>query len=569
MEIIRTSLIILTAFALVHSNEAECIYSDSSWSTLSPAKRKAHLKNPDLAALDTNCFSLFLSRYSSTYGERNTSIPILIEQYTQKKGFFSRDLLFSALREKTGKESKEDWNSLIAQWEKLNGPLKVAISRLHQAGNIAKADSLFRVLDHGMPLTGIDLIRWAQIKGVLEEYEKGAQLLCRIIKQEPQLKSLAQHDLSEIISDAPPEEKHTALNTFKTCYLQTLHRTDEIFQFRQWIAKLYLQHNFDKDAVTVLLETESDSLPIGNELLSLAMKRYRQNAFGKTIYPARTAYNRLDNKNDKVLCATLLSHSYQELGVVDSAIWWLEKTGLGKSSNKINAVTLYQNAGLHDRASKLINSMPPSINRDTLLIRQYIFTNKLDSAKTTTSLVTGKERWRNNKLEASLWKLRILLFSGKGNEAKAQLDSLNYQAAWPYAAEVLHYDFTFRRIKNFPDAFKDWGMVEHAYYTGNPGSVVLSSGFTTYPPPVIATIALRLSRAFMNKNDPENALITLNKIPHESVSPEVEYIRAEALIEAGRINEGKTLLEQLIMDHPHDVFSNKARILIMNIPALE
>ncbi|MBD3321209.1 MAG: hypothetical protein GF350_08960 [Chitinivibrionales bacterium] len=549
---------------------AECPYSDSLWDEMPKKKQRQLLDNPDLESLDSTCFSLFLSKYSVLRGPASPSIPRIIRQYSQKQGFFSRDLLFNALRIKSAEANKEkadknDWTSLIARWEQLNGPMQVTISRLRKAGDIAAADSLYQVFDRGINLTGIDLIRWAQIKGVLEEYESAARLLCRAQAQDPKIQALVRHDCARLIADAGPEQQLSALNAFAGCFLESNPDIQSIQQFRRWIATVYFRYNLDSAAVSLLLKTESDTLPVGKELLAVAKNLVKEGRHAQAFFPARSAYGRLKKEKARSSCAALLSRLFHEQGALDSAIWWLEKVNHQETGSIAQAVSLYQQAGFTDRARPLISRIQPSITRDTLLIRHYLFSHQLDSACNAARALDEYARWRNNKPDALLWKIRTNLYCGKTLQAGAGIDSLTFQASWPYAEEILHYKLCFSRFSVSRDAITEWGKVEYAHYIGRPETITLSDRFTEYPVATKEIIVLRLANSFLSAREPEQALIALNNVSTENASSELRYTRADALIRAGQLDRGKTILEQLIMEYPHDVFSNKARILLMKI----
>jgi hypothetical protein len=150
-------------------------------------------------------------------------------------------------------------------------------------------------------------------------------------------------------------------------------------------------------------------------------------------------------------------------------------------------------------------------------------------------------------------------------EAKLVLDSATIAPSHPHAREILHYRYAVKLLGPDPAAFSFWGKVEHARYTDEVARVAATLDLSPFSAKVRGFFAALLARELLARRLPEPVPGVLDQVPDEEQTPRLRYFRAEALVALGQIERARTILEQLIVDSPGDIYSSKARIYLMHM----
>ena len=181
--------------------------------------------------------------------------------------------------------------------------------------------------------------------------------------------------------------------------------------FKQWISGTYDRFGLYDEEVDVLVSLDSKNYPSARELLETARQRFSQRLFSYVIRPAKQAFARSATASQKALCALLLYQSYAQTEKNDSAAMWLAGVPLAQEPYKAEAVAFFQRSRYLGKADSLIKTLSPSFMRDTLTIRQMLFSGDLrgaaDAAERTFQTWGGDKGDGN---EALLWRIRTLIF---------------------------------------------------------------------------------------------------------------------------------------------------------------
>jgi hypothetical protein len=203
-----------------------------------------------------------------------------------------------------------------------------------------------------------------------------------------------------------------------------------------------------------------------------------------------------------------------------------------------------------------------SFSRDTLEVRQRLFAGDIKGAN---DLVCVGRGWMDHPRESLLWKARCLVFGGRYDDLSSLIDTIRLDPAWEYSRELLDYRYYMKLLSGSNGALEAWSAIECDLYTGKREQALQTIKGRVLPDDLRMALLSRITRETKIRND--TALI--RRIFEEQGapvdSPELLYLYAEALANAGNGAQAQELLLRLIRDFPGDVFSQKARILLVKL----
>jgi tetratricopeptide (TPR) repeat protein len=268
--------------------------------------------------------------------------------------------------------------------------------------------------------------------------------------------------------------------------------------------------------------------------------------------------------------------------VRDSALHWLSLSGVASRDAKVQTVALNQETGRARDAAVLIDSLPSSLSKDTLTVRQHFFTGELGKALAHTS--ANIVSWVMNPRERMLWQARGLIFSGRPYDAAPALDSLRFVPGWHAAAEVLRYKYWMQKLEDDQGMLDIWGRLELFIYIGDLAAAAELLRKLKLSGEAGEMLAVRLARPLAKAGRYQEALEVLELaggggLPDYGIkgidrgeaqgkhvnTPEYLYFKAEMLHEIGRREEARGIAQRILKEFPGDIFAQKARILLMKI----
>lgn len=459
--------------------------------------------------------------------------------------------------------------AVITSSEKLK--LLSRINECERNNRLAEADSLFAVLDRYKALSLSDLLRWAHAMVVLNRYTGSAVLYSRVISAESQLVHVVYGQFNQLFENAGADSIAAALGVFqKTVFSR---RGIDTLGIQLWLADFYARHGLDSAELEVLRAVPATAPRLVPQLIDMARQRFGRGAYAAAILPASAAYEHTASVPYRSGAAVVLYQSYQALHKNDSALVWLERAGGSLSeSRRADAAALYQAAGRLSDAKAMIKEIPPSFSRDTLEVRQCLWSG--DTRKAAEMAKKGGSTWAQHPNEALLWRTRTLLWSGAYDDLAALLDTARIAASWKGAKEILDCRFRFQLFKRSNEALAAWSHIEYDVFTGNPERAaqrLAGSGVQTVPQALRAPLLLCVIRGYFRGNyaqvsSPIPALTAFLEEHGENVdSPEYLYYFAEALLMNGSFDRAEKLLLRIIGDYPGDVFSEKARVVLAKL----
>jgi hypothetical protein len=298
-------------------------------------------------------------------------------------------------------------------------------------------------------------------------------------------------------------------------------------------------------------------------LADLAGRHFSSRRFDQAVKAARIAYDKSAAVEFKSFYAAILYQSYDRLGKRDSALIWLNKASLASPAQRVQAAALYQNAGLFEKADSLMRTLPQTADRDTLELRSLLFAGKTDSAAAAAGRIANGHHLA--KHEMTFWMLRISLYKKDIERTGSLLDSLSFDPGWVYAPEALLYQYYYERLKDDQAAFEDWAGIEYALYRNQTDKAASLIASERYAPRAAQILIFRAATALVAQGQLSQANRLLAFIKPDQAIPEQMYLCAEVLLKQGEIKPARTLLEQIILAHPRDIFSSRARMLLLKM----
>ena len=547
----------------VAAEDSSCPFNHDAWEEVSSRRRRRILGTADVSSLDVPCAASLLIRLAES-PRPPVSPASVLENLVTTRGRLPRELPFELIRFPEF-DSRPDLVRLVAEmWEADHGPFRRALDKARGEGAMQTADSLYEFMDRADMLSTFDVLRWAECTSVLEKPIEAARLLCRVSREESRFSPIALRQLREMLEDADSASVVAVLSEYRRC-MTASEMVDDVELYRRLADTYYTSGLYRQEALMLAELADRDGGAQTRSLLDVAGRNLRHGLAREALFAGRLAWSRAEDTATRLQCAALLARAWQARGIDDSAAVWARRARFGGLSQPGRAVELFQTSGLLRAADSVLQTMPASMIRDTLMIRQLIFAGELDRAEQAAGNLRRLARWKGRTNERLLWEARTLLFNRKVPRARQCIDSLRFEPSWDKAGEVLGYRYRLGKLSSSFDAAADWGTIERFLYTGRPDKAASTVRLASYPPDIAEPAALRLAGGFVEQGDAEAALEVLRTHAPGGSSPEYRYTRGAALLQQGRRQQARSLLEELILSFPRDVFSSKARVLLMKL----
>lgn len=523
--------------------------SESSISIISELKEECLVQEIKLALIDNS-------------PETDKNLIAVIEKWTDIHGF-SASLLNNLYWNTNIRSNRHFLPSIFELFMKKNGSVYETVTSLISRGQSRLADSMFVLFNESGMVGPYETLRWIKVKSILGEYGTVASLACRTLSEKNSLIPSALNQLSIVLEEMPLDTADRVIKSFISCWAER--PESDTVMLRTWAAQKYDQLGmYEREVQTLtLLETKLSS--VTEELIEIARHCFENRNFTSAIFAAREAYKRLQNGDLKNSTASLIYNSFNETGLKDSALLWMSRVKLQSAQEKIRAVSLLQESGQFKRSRECIDSLSPSLSKDTLGLRQFLFTGDKKSADDL-AFRSGSFLSKSRQ-DAAVWQARTLLFSSSEERLKSLLDSIVIDPSWRGAGELVNYRYWLKRLENSDEALAAWMQIEYNCFIGHPEKgceLILNGKIDTESR---WRLAIRVSEALLKKNMIAECSKLLENCREGESSAEFLFCKSETLLKLGDFNGARKILQHIIMDFPGDIFSSKARLVLNRIKA--
>jgi hypothetical protein len=159
------------------------------------------------------------------------------------------------------------------------------------------------------------------------------------------------------------------------------------------------------------------------------------------------------------------------------------------------------------------------------------------------------------------------MFSGAAREAEALLDSIDFSPSMGGAHAVVSMKYFLNGIRKAPSAAQILGKLSYADWLHRPerAAVALASCLAENLPADVRQRLLEAGVATLIAGKQwSSARAIIEQAGFASASPELQYYCGVALVNLGEIEAGRKALEDLLLGRPADVFSEKARMFLLD-----
>jgi len=599
--IIVPSLAIITTAGLINPASAQpaaqpkpapqktlCI-DISDWSPGRPQTVVPAFKSPHIT---DECFSALVSSLIAI--DKKTLSDSLAPIFSARapKGRFNLDLLFSLYKIKPLSGDATLWGRVIDIWAASSPQTPDAIlAESGEGGRIPVADTLCRALDAAGRLDANALLRYGRVKCLVGDYRAAASLYCRAAADK-RLEHVAVTQMEQLFADADSAARSDAMRDFRACALKQPD-ADTAF-YRNRIADFYGRHGHFDEEISVLAAFSTKSAPTGRRLAETARSHFSQRRYRLAASAASAAYGRMEEGDKTRASAAFTAYqAYTQIKARDSALVWLRVSGATDKDAKILAVALNQETGRSEEAANLLEQLPPSLSKDTLTVRAFIFSGEIGKALNHIASATTPS-WVMSPRERMLWRARCLIFQGQPHDAAPTLDSLKFIPSWNATSETLRYKYWLQKLDAggaAHGAAQVWGRLEYCIYTGDLNAAAkLLKGFFDAAGVQAGeangageAMAVRLAGALSanlkyaealevletaggkggrDRGNVPNLNLNLNFNIDNNRSPEYLFVKAEALKGLGRDGDARDIAQKILKEYPGDVFAQRARMLL-------
>ena len=440
------------------------------------------------------------------------------------------------------------------------------IDGLLEQDRLLSADSAFSALETDCFLTPSDLIKWMRVKAVLSQYSEAARIACMVVREQADVAFLVQDQLTDMIQGAGADTIRIVMRRYGDCMLSSPDR--DTMAVRQFLAGIYSRFKLYDEETDILLRLDSKRYPSANDLYVAAQRRFSQKSFPAAIRLALHAYSRLHDETQRSSCAMMLYQSFAQTGKNDSASLWLQKVPLTRPDVKALAVVFFQRMGLIAKADSLAATLPQSFSRDTLALRRMLYSADFEGAVTYARRLSASYPSRRERNELLLWRIRALLFRGKADQAGVLMDSVEFAPAMNGVEEFLNYKYEITIIKNYSGAWGIFGSVAYAAWLMRPDKALgalASPDCDACVPEIRRLIFLAGIRTLMEGGLFADARRIMERMGNSSADNEFRYYYGEVLYNEGAVGPSRKVFEEMLLTHPGDVFSERARIFLLRI----
>jgi thioredoxin-like negative regulator of GroEL len=135
----------------------------------------------------------------------------------------------------------------------------------------------------------------------------------------------------------------------------------------------------------------------------------------------------------------------------------------------------------------------------------------------------------------------------------------------PGAHELLEYQYAARRLAPHASALRTWGMLRHARFAGRQARAVDRLDLQGMAPAAQQLLLETAVSSLLESDDFHRAGALIEEVAPENRSPKMRYHLAEALLRAGRMDEGRALLQELVNESSDAVYSARARMYLLEL----
>ncbi|MCP4646584.1 MAG: hypothetical protein GY852_02465, partial [bacterium] len=272
---------------------------------------------------------------------------------------------------------------------------------MERKGLYTEADRLYEDLMTLSLLGGYDLLDWARIRGVLGNLNGAAELFCLASTKDRAMVNPALNQLKRLLTDiSSTETKRDALQQFSGCY-QSQEGAD-LDSLSLWLSKAYAYFDLYREEEQAITGLDKKPRSKGIRLLQTAQHRFARSLFAEALPAAKKAWGYSTDKPLRQKCAVILYQSYLHTGNPDSALLWLKNVDLTNTHSRANAVVLYQSSGFLQKADSILRTLPASVRRDTLTIRQHLFSGSVSNARSHIASCRKATHWERAKRDIYL-----------------------------------------------------------------------------------------------------------------------------------------------------------------------
>jgi len=510
------------------------------------------LKNAHL--LSEECFCSALAQRNVAAG-----MPEL-KAYCTAHGV-SDTLLFCAFRTPHLRTNESLFSYIVHIW-KSQHPSPVAIVQEYlQRGRVREADTLCTILDIAGNAEPALLMRWIDVKKVLDDLEPIPGMFCRILSERAGLLPLATNQLTLLVSEIEAPQAVALLDAFSAC-VNPVSPSDSS-EVLMWLLEQFGEKKAFSAQIQAVQRLEPTS---GNrsELLRLIALRYSELGYADASIPvAQAAYTAAKSSSQKKECAALLFREYSAIGKSDSAkVWFGRSGGAGQSvETRFGAVAMYQTTGALDSAEKYLAALPASLSRDTLHIRQLLLRDSVQKAYTEVCSLQILPAGFSGTL---VWKVRCALFAKRFDVATELCGTTQPHRTACAPAEVTAYRYWLLRLMEDPEELAKFSQIEYTMFKGNrrkASAVACSSqgsGKNGW------RLVLYVAEQQMSQSEASDALKTLRCAPADD-EPEYLVALAQANYLVGETGAARTTAQKVITGFPLSPYVAKARLLLVRL----
>jgi hypothetical protein len=570
----------------VHSTASYAIFafmlfSHSLWATNCPpdslpVSDKISAISKHTQTIDETCLLSLVSRVNDNHNSILDTLANTLDRWTTHHRLSSK-LLCAGYNNQVVHQHTRLWNSIWRSFQVSNRTLFTEAYKLYNDGSMYTADTLLHIYDSEGKIDNQGLLLWIKIKTITKAYKELPPLYCRLFNQIPQIPnkmSLSEVNAESMLSlkmqfqqtldESGKEEISQIIAGFKKCILSKPLSSDA--ELLRWLAQLSGNYGLydDELEITSAIQSSDDGFSVSGELADIARNRFINKSFVHALRAGREAFRKAESNNDRISAGSLVYQSFIALGLNDSALQWIHYAQLTNPNSILNAINLYQMSGQITQAQALINKFPSSLIKDTLAIRQAIFSQNLKAAH---ALLQHNDSLKNHKNEVYLWNVRIALFNKATDNLMKLLDSIPDIQNFRGAAEVLEYKYHFFKLMDCLESLEAWQLIEYNSYIGKimvaPGSfeqIQSDDGCK-------AEYALILAHRLYERQKIADALAVLSSFDESGVSAEFLYQKAQCLHEQKKTVECRKLLEKILLDFPDDIYSGKSRLMLADLPS--
>jgi hypothetical protein len=539
-----------------------------------PLHEKISFISQHTESTDESCILSIISNIDDNHSLNLDTLANILDRWTVHHRL-SPKLLCAGYNNHIVHQHAQLWNSLWQGFQVSHKQLFTEAYKLYNDGSMYTADTLLHIYDSEGKIDNQGLSLWIKIKTITKAYKEIPSLYCRLFNLVPQatnkkllhealpgsmysLKIQFQQTLDESGKDIVPQ----ILTGFKKCILSNQLRNDA--ELLRWLAQLSGNYGLYDDELefTLAIQSSDDGFSVSGELADIARNRFINKSFVHALKAGREAFRKAENNDDRTTAGSLVYQSFVALGLNDSALQWIHYAQLTNLNNLLNAINLYQMSGQITQAQALINKFPSSLIKDTLTIRQAIFSQNLRTAH---ELLQRNDSLKNHTNELYLWNVRIALFNKESDNLMKLLDSIPDIPKFSGAAEVLGYKYRYFKLMDCPESLEAWQLIEYNSYIGKLMATPASVEQFQSDDGCKAECALVLAHRLYERKRNADALAVLSSVDESGVSAEFLYLKARCLYEQEKPVECKKLLEKILLDFPDEIYSDKARLMLSDL----